>query len=260
MGAGSRSAVVTGSVQGLGLTVARHLAGAGCNVMLSGLASRHEAAAACRSVQRDQVKVLYSDADLRRPADLARMVHEALAAFGAIDIVVNNAVVRHSAAIEDFPPDAWDEAVAVNLTAAFHLIRLALPGMKRNNWGRIVNISSIYGLRGVANRAGYVATKTALIGLTRAVAAETAGHDITCNAVCPGTTDTPVHDAAVRSMMEAGRLPRGEAERRYLDGKQPTGRFVSKEGVADLVVFLCGPRGGDINGAVLPVDGGWGAT
>jgi 3-hydroxybutyrate dehydrogenase len=235
------------------------LAAAGCHVILNGLASVDDVTAARRSVERDGVQVVYSSADLRRPRHIEQMVREGIDAFGTIDILVNNAVVRHSAPIEAFGPDAWGEGIAVNLTAAFHLIRLALPEMKRHNWGRIINVSSIYGLRGAANRAAYVTTKTALIGLTRAVAAETAGYEITCNAVCPGTVETPVHDAAVRALMASETLTRTEAERRYLSGKQPTGRFVSAERVAALMVFLCGEEGRDINGAILPVDGGWGA-
>jgi 3-hydroxybutyrate dehydrogenase len=187
------------------------------------------------------------------------MVAEAHAAFGGIDVLVNNAVVRHAHPIEAYPVDAWDEGLAANLSAAFHTIRLALPGMKAAGWGRIVNMSSIYGLRAAPNRIGYVTTKTALIGLTRAVALETTGFGITCNAVCPGTVETPVHEDAVRAMIAAQGIDRSEAEGRLLAGKNPTGRFVSADGVAALVAFLCGPDAADITGAVLPIDGGWSA-
>ena len=155
------------------------------------------------------------------------MMATAQETFGAIDILVNNAVVRHVAAIESMPPDDWDEDLAVNLSAAFHTIRLALPGMKTRNWGRIVNVSSIYGLVGATNRAGYVTTKTALIGLTRAVALETTAYDITCNAVCPGTSATPVHEASLATLRQTQNLDRDAAERLLLAGKQPTGRLIA---------------------------------
>jgi 3-hydroxybutyrate dehydrogenase len=225
---------------------------------LNGFADADAIADIRSGIEREHgVRTLYVGADLRVPAEIESMIATAAGAFGAVDVLVNNAVVRHTAPIESFEPRPWDEALAVNLSAAFHTIRLTLPAMKQRGWGRIVNVSSIYGLRAAANRAGYVTTKTALIGLTRAVALETLGHDITCNAICPGTAETPVHEATISGMMAAGSLPREEAERRFLAGKQPTGRFISAEGVAELIVFLCGPSSRDITGAALPVDGGW---
>jgi 3-hydroxybutyrate dehydrogenase len=179
--------------------------------------------------------------------------------FGGIDILVNNAVVRHVAAVESLISEHWDEDLAVNLSAAFHTIRLALPRMKTQNWGRIVNISSIYGLVGAPNRVGYVTTKTALLGLTRAVALETTGYDITCNAICPGTSATPLHEASVSELRQTQDLERDAAERLLLAGKQPTGRLVAPDGVAALVALLCSPESRDITGAAIPIDGGWSA-
>jgi 3-hydroxybutyrate dehydrogenase len=129
--------------------------------------------------------------------------------------------------------------------------------MKRQRWGRIINVSSIYGLRGAPDRVSYVTGKTALIGMTRAVALETVGHGITCNAVCPGTTESPVHEATIDAAMAAGGLSREQAERRFLSTRQPTGRFIAAKNVAGLIAFLCGPEAADITGAVLPIDGGW---
>jgi 3-hydroxybutyrate dehydrogenase len=255
-----KAAVITGSTQGLGLAAARRFAAAGCNVVLSGLDDRRAIADAQRSIESEHgVRTLYSDADLRDPAQIDRMLAEAHGAFGQIDILVNNAVVRHTGSVEGLLPQQWDEAIAVNLSAAFHTIRLALPGMKARHWGRIINVSSIYGLRGAAGRVGYVTTKTALIGLTRAVALETHAHGITCNAVCPGTTRTPVHEAAVAELVTTEGLSPSDAEARVLAGKQPTGRLVDAEGVAALMVFLCTDDARDITGAVLPIDGGWSA-
>jgi 3-hydroxybutyrate dehydrogenase len=222
-----RCALITGSTQGLGLAAAHHFAAAGCHVVLSGLAS---------------------------------IVTRARAAFGGVDILVNNAVVRHAAPVEAFSAEKWDEGLAVNLSAAFHLIRLTMPMMQAKRWGRILNVSSIYGFKGAANRIAYVTTKTALLGLTRAVALEGLPHGITCNAVCPGTTETPVHEAAISGLMAAQALTREEAERRFFASKQPTGKFISADQVAALMVFLCGPDATDINGAALPVDGAWSAS
>ena len=255
-----KCALVTGSTQGLGLAAARALAAAGCNVVLNGFGPADAIQASRDAIEAGAgVRTAYFAADLREPQHIAEMVGAATSAFGGIDIVINNAVVRCAAPVEEFAAGDWDEAVAVNLSAAFHTTRLVVPRMKQNRWGRIINVSSIYGLRGAANRVGYVTTKTALIGLTRAVALETVGHGITCNAICPGTTDTPVHRATLETLVAAQGLSPDEAERILLEGKQPTGRLIPAERVAALIVFLCGPEAGDITGAALPIDGGWSA-
>ncbi|HUK35702.1 MAG TPA: SDR family NAD(P)-dependent oxidoreductase [Vicinamibacterales bacterium] len=249
-----KTALITGSTQGLGLAAAKQFAAAGCDVVLNGLAET----AAIGSIRRDiesrfGVRTAYAGADLRNAASIAGMM------FQPVDILVNNAVVRHTALIENFAPDKWDESLAVNLSAAFHTIRLALPAMKGCGWGRIINVSSIYGQRGAANRVGYVTTKTALIGLTRAVALEVVGTGVTCNAICPGTTETPVHEATIQSLMTGEGLSHDDAVRRFLAGKQPTGRIIAADDVAAMMVFLCGPASGDINGSILPIDAAWSA-
>jgi 3-hydroxybutyrate dehydrogenase len=252
-----KCALITGSTQGLGLATARRFAAAGCNLVMNGLGTAADIEVLCRSLEQEHgVRAIYSGADLRRPDDIAQMVSTGVEAFGAIDILINNAVVRHTAPVEAFEVGAWDEGLAVNVSAAFHTIRGVVPQMKQRRWGRIINVSSIYGLRGAANRINYVTSKTALIGMTRAVALETVTDGITCNAVCPGTTETPVHEVAIESLI-AGGLTRADAERQFFAGKQPTGRFISAGGVAGLMVFLCGPDAADITGAALPVDGGW---
>ena len=254
-------ALITGSTQGLGLAAAERFAQAGCHIVLNGFANPEQVAAIRAGLEeRHRVRTLYCGADLRDPAQIERMFASSADAFEAVDILVNNAVVRHRAPVEEFSADKWDEAIAVNLSAAFHAIRLAVPMMRQRRWGRIINVSSIYGLRGSANRIAYVTTKTALIGMTRAVALETIGHNITCNAICPGTADTPVHAATIQEMIAAEGLSREDAQKRFLAGKQPSGRFIHAEHVAALMVFLCGPEGSDITGAVLPIDGGWSSS
>jgi 3-hydroxybutyrate dehydrogenase len=253
-----KCAIVTGSTQGLGLAIARKLAAAGCDVVLHGLAEATTGAELRRTVEREHgVRTWFSDVDLRSREGIEQLYQDVARELTECDVLVNNAVVRHTAPVEAFDAGAWEDTIAVNLSAAFHLTRLAVPAMKHRGWGRIVNVSSVYGLIGAAGRVGYVTTKTALIGLTRAVALETVSSGITCNAVCPGTIETPVHAATIDAISERDRIPRAEAERRFLASKQPTGRFIGADGVAALVTFLCGPDAADITGATLPVDGGW---
>jgi 3-hydroxybutyrate dehydrogenase len=255
-----KTALITGSVRGLGLAAAHRFAAAGCNLVLNGFAGGEGVRHIGRGIEEEHsVRAIYSAADLRHPQEIESMVATALDTFQAVDIVVNNAVVRHSAPVESFGTAEWDEGIAVNLSAAFHTIRLTVPGMKERGWGRIINVSSIYGLRGAVNRVNYVTSKTALIGLTRAVALETAAHGVTCNAVCPGTTESPVHEATIAALMANG-ASRDEAERQLLTGKQPAGRLIVAEDVAALMVFLCGPESAGITGAVLPIDGGWSSS
>lgn len=253
-----KCALITGSVGGLGLATAHRFAAAGCNIVLSGFADPPQIARAQLEIEEKySVRAIHSGADLRHADEIGQMFTAAEEAFGGVDIVVNNAVVRCAAPVEDFPVAAWDEGIAVNLSAAFHTIRLALPGMRQRGWGRIINVSSIYGLIGAPNRVSYVTTKTALIGLTRAVALEVIDDNITCNAICPGSVLTPVHEATIERWMSDEGLSRDAAERRFHAGKQPSGRFISAEDVADFMVFLCGPGSRDINGAALPIEGAW---
>lgn len=253
-----KCALITGSTQGLGLAAAKRFAAAGCNVVINGLGDEREIRAICGAIEKEHnVRAMFCGADLASVGEIEEMIAASLGAFGAIDILVNNAVVRYAAPVEQFPAEEWDRAMAVNLSAAFHTIRLALPEMRRRDWGRIVNVSSIYGFKGGVHRIGYVTTKTALIGLTRAVALEARGQNITCNAVCPGTVETPVHVKRIEEMMAAESLTLDEATQRFLVSKQPGGRFIAPEDVAEMIFFLCGPHSRDITGAALPIDGGW---
>ena len=253
-----RTALVTGSTAGLGRAIAARLAGEGCNIVLSGFGAADEIEAQRRALEADHgVAALHHGADLARRADIEDLMATATDAFGAVDILVNNAVVRHFAPIDAFPVERWDEALAVNLSAAFHTIRLAVPGMRARNWGRIVNIASVYAFFAVKDRVDYVTTKTALIGLTRAVAMDVVGHDITCNAICPGAMHTPAIATRIAGIAEAEGVTREQATADFLATRQPSGRFIAPEGVAALVCFLCSPEARDITAAALPVDAGW---
>ena len=252
-----KSALVTGSLGGIGFATAKALAAQGCNVMLNGFADPATIEARVVELEALGVHAEYHGADLRRPDQIAALVRGATQVFGALDILVNNAVVRYFGAVENFVPEHWDEALAVNLSAPFHAIRLALPAMKAKGWGRIVNMASVYGTFATVERVDYITTKTALIGLTRAVALECARTGITCNAICPGTVLTPAIERRLQNEMQREGLPREAAEERFLEARQPSRRFVDDANVAGLIAFLCGPQGADINGAALPIDGGW---
>jgi 3-hydroxybutyrate dehydrogenase len=259
-GLAGRRALITGSTGGLGFAMAEALAAAGCHVVLAGVEPAAAVEAHVRSLRdAHAVNVEYVRGDLSIPKEVEALVSCANACLNGIDVLINNAVVRHFAPIEAFPLAEWDRALAVNLTAAFQLVRLVLGGMRERGFGRIINMSSVYGSRGTAGRVDYVTTKHALIGLTRAVAMETLGHGITCNAVCPGSVRTPAIEARIAALTETG-LSLEAAEAAFLAGKQPTGCFVEARHVAELVVFLCGEAARDITGAVLPVDGGWTAS
>jgi len=212
----------------------------------------------CKDIAHNSgTKVRYTEADVSSGEEVARLVKAAHDELNGVDILINNAVVRHFAPIVDFPTEKWDAALAVNLSAAFHAIRCVLPGMREKNYGRIFNITSVYGLRGTTERVGYVTTKSALLGLTRAVALENLEYDVTCHSICPGSVLTPGTEGRIVQMMTDEGVDRSTAERRFLEGKQPGGEFVRPESVAATLLFLCGPVARDMTGAMLPVEGGW---
>jgi 3-hydroxybutyrate dehydrogenase len=255
-----RSALITGSSGGLGLAVAEGLAAAGFNTVLHGL----EEAAVMQPITaalaaRHGIGAVYCQADLADLGAVDRLMKFVADAFGGPDVVVNNAVVRHFAPVEEFSIADWQRSLAVNLTAPLRIIQLALPGMRARDFGRIVNLSSPYSQRGARNRVDYVTTKTGILGLTRAVALETAGTGVTCNAVGPATLPTPAIYTRIDALAEARGLSREDAVREYIKERQPSGRFVELADVAAMIVFLCGPAGRDITGAVIPMDGGWSA-
>lgn len=252
-----KTAIVTGSVQGLGYAMAGKLAEAGCGIMLSGLGDAADIESQRQSLAAKYgVDVTYNPADLSRPDEIRALVDDTVARHGSVDILVNNAVYRHRSPVERFPDDEWDLALAVNVSAPFHLIKHSLPHMRKAGWGRIVNIGSIRSYLAVANRIDYVTAKHALIGMTKAVAQELLKDDITCNAICPGSLRTPHSDAGIRKIMKDKNISEEAAEAEYLGSREPRGRFNALENVAGVLLFLCGPTGRDINGTAIPVDGG----
>jgi 3-hydroxybutyrate dehydrogenase len=257
-GVAGRSAVVTGSTSGIGLGIAGALAAAGANVMLNGLGAAAEVEATRAALAgATGVKIAYDGADMTKPAAIRALIEHAERAFGAIDILVNNAGIQHVAPVESFPEEKWDAILAINLSAAFHAIKAALPGMKARGWGRIVTIASAHGLVASPFKAAYVAAKHGAIGLTKTVALETAESGITVNAICPGYVWTPLVERQIDDQAKSHGLPRDRVVREVLLAKQPNKRFATVEEIGALAVFLAGDGAASITGAALPVEGGW---
>ena len=252
-----KTAFVTGSTGGIGLAIVQRLATLECNVVMHGLEPMDVVSAQIESTRTLSGRVLYIQADVQHQSEIERMFAEIQAKFGGVDILVNNAVTRFFSPVEAFPADKWDQAMAVNVTAAFHTIRLTLPFMRGRGWGRIINMASVYGLRGTPNRIDYVTSKSALIGMTRAVAAEVVDQGVTCNAICPGTVLTPNIESRIQALMNDKKLERAAAEKEFLKGKQPGGQIIPADHIARMAAYLCEPEAAHINGAVMPVENGW---
>ncbi|SDG69347.1 3-hydroxybutyrate dehydrogenase [Roseospirillum parvum] len=253
-----KSAVVTGSTSGIGLGIARALAAAGAEVMLNGFGEAAEIEALRQEMEQTHgVRVLYHPADLSQPEQAVDLVKQAESAFGKVDILVNNAGIQHVDKVEDFPPERWDQVIAINLSAAFHTTRVAVPGMKARDFGRIINIASAHGKVASVNKAAYVAAKHGIVGLTKVVALETAEQHITVNAICPGWVRTPLVEAQIEARAKQSGRPYEEEAALLLGERQPSRRFVTPEQIGAFTVFLCGPDGDGITGADLSVDGGF---
>lgn len=253
-----KTALVTGSTSGIGLGMARALAGQGANLMLNGFGDRGEIERVRDELERTHnVRVMHNSANLMHANEIYEMVEWTCAQLGPIDILINNAGIQFISPVEDLPRDKWDAILATNLSAAFHAIHDALPFMKRNGWGRIINTASAHGLVASVNKSAYVAAKHGLIGLTKAVALETAASGITCNAICPGWVRTPLVERQIEARSQQAGIDIEAAAEQLLTEKQPTRQFVTVEQVAELVVFLCSDAAAQITGAAIPMDGGW---
>jgi len=252
-----KTALVTGSTSGIGLGIALALARQGAHVVLNGFGDVEGARAAVQAALQPGARLAYHDADQSQPAQIEAMMATAAAEFGGVDVLVNNAGIQHVAPVEDFPPAQWDAILAINLSSAFHTTRLALPGMRRRGWGRIVNIASAHGLVASAGKSAYVAAKHGLVGLTKAVALETATTGITVNAICPGWVLTPLVQKQIDERAARGGLSLAQAQRDLLGEKQPSLQFTTPAQLGELAVFLCSPAADNLRGAAINVDGGW---
>ena len=256
-----KSALVTGSTSGIGLGIARALAAQGANVTINGFGDKAAIEKERGGIEKEfGVKAAYSAADMTKPDEIAAMVHTAEQTFGSVDVLVNNAGIQFVSPIEDFPVEKWNQIIAINLSAAFHAVRAAVPGMKARKWGRIISTASAHSLVASPFKAAYVTAKHGLAGLTKTVALEVATFGITCNCISPGYVWTPLVEKQIPDTMKARGMTEEQVKRDVLLAAQPTKEFVTIDEVASLAVYLCSDAAKAITGANLSIDGGWTAA
>ena len=254
----TRKALVTGSTSGIGLACARALAKEGADVCLNGFGPADEIEAARAAIESEfGVRCLYNGADMTKPAEIAKMMSDVGEAFGGLDILINNAGIQYVSPIEDFPPEKWDQIIAINLSSAFHTIHGAAAAMKAKGWGRIINTASAHSLVASPFKAAYVAAKHGIAGLTKTVALELAAHGVTVNCISPGYVWTPLVERQIPDTMKARNLTREQVINDVMLVRQPTKEFVQPEDVAALALFLCRHEARNITGANYNMDGGW---
>ncbi|WP_043004277.1 3-hydroxybutyrate dehydrogenase [Comamonas testosteroni] len=255
-----KTALVTGSTSGIGLGIAIALARQGANIVLNGFgdveAPRAQVLNAGKSAD---IQVGYHGADMSKTADIEAMMKYAAAEFGRVDILVNNAGIQHVAKVQDFPVEKWDAILAINLSSAFHTTRLALPAMQQANWGRIINVASVHGLVGSAEKSAYVAAKHGIVGLTKVTALENATTGVTCNAICPGWVLTPLVQKQVDAKAAAQHISNEDATRQLLGEKEPSMQFTTPDELGELAVFFCSAAANNVRGVAWNMDGGWAA-
>lgn len=251
-----KTALITGSTSGIGLGIALSLARQGANIVLNGFGDVESPKA---QVAAHGVEVIHHGADMTKPAEIADMFAVAEARFGSVDILVNNAGIQHVANVEDFPIEKWDAIIAINLSSAFHTTRLAIPAMRAKNWGRVINLASVHGLVGSAQKSAYVAAKHGIVGFSKVVSLETATTGVTVNTICPGWVLTPLVQKQIDDRAERQGVSIEEAGRGLLGDKQPSQQFVTPEQLGELAVFLCSAAGDNVRGVAWNMDGGWAA-
>ena len=253
-----KTALITGSTSGIGKAIALQLAADGANIVLNGFGDAKEIEALRAGIEKDhKVKAAFSGADLTKPDAIEAMMKEAEEPFGGIDILVNNAGTQFVAPIDEFPVDKWNLIIALNLSAAFHTTRLALPHMKAKKWGRIVNMGSAHAKVASPFKAAYVAAKHGLSGLTKTTALEGAIHGVRCNTICPGYVFTPLVEGQIADTAKARGMTEEQVKTDVLLAAQPTKEFVTVDEIAALALFLTTDAARAITGALLPIDGGW---
>ncbi len=253
-----KTALVTGSTSGIGLGIAKAFAAQGANIILNGFGDAKEIEALRESIAADNgVQVRYDGADLSKQGEIETMMGKAIDEFGGIDILVNNAGIQYVAPVDEFPVDKWNAIIAINLTASFHTVRLALPRMKAKKWGRVINIASAHALVASPFKSAYVAAKHGIAGLTKTVALEVAEAGITMNAICPGYVWTPLVQKQIPDTAKARGITEDQVINDVLLHAQPTKKFVQIDEVAALATFLAGDGAASITGAIMPIEGGW---
>lgn len=255
-----KTALVTGSTSGIGLGIAQALAAQGANILLNGFGDSEAAIGQVAAAgQAHGISVDYHCADMSQPAEIEAMMAFGAQRFGRLDIVVNNAGIQHVASVEDFPVEKWDAILAINLSSAFHTTRLALPAMQQANWGRIINVASVHGLVGSAQKSAYVAAKHGIVGLTKVTALENATTGITCNAICPGWVLTPLVQKQVDARAAAQNISTEAATKQLLGEKEPSMQFTTPQELGELAVFFCSAAANNVRGVAWNMDGGWAA-
>jgi 3-hydroxybutyrate dehydrogenase len=253
-----KTALVTGSTSGIGLGIARALAAEGADILFNGFGDAAEIERLQADVSKEfGVRTAYHNADMSKPAEIEALISFATTQFGGVDVLVNNAGIQYVADVVDFPVEKWDAIIAINLSSAFHTSRLALPGMLKKNWGRIINLASAHGLVGSKQKSAYVAAKHGLVGLTKVTALETANTGVTVNAICPGFVLTPLVQKQVDALAVRDGVSNEEAKRSLLSEKQPSGQFVTPEELGALAVFMCSDAATQVRGVAWNMDGGW---
>jgi 3-hydroxybutyrate dehydrogenase len=248
-------ALVTGSTSGIGLAMARALSAEGARLMINGFGDPAEIGRECK-----ELGAIHDGADMSKPAEIERMMKRCADELGGPDILINNAGIQHVAPVEEFPPEKWDAIIAINLSSAFHTTRLAVPGMKHKQWGRIINTASAHSLVASPDKSAYVAAKHGIAGFTKTIALETARDGITVNCISPGYVWTELVERQIPDTMKTRGLTREQVMNDVLLAAQPTKRFVTPEEVAAFALFLCREEAKSITGANLSMDGGWTAA
>jgi 3-hydroxybutyrate dehydrogenase len=252
-----KSAVITGSSSGIGLGFAKGLASQGVNIMMNGFGDADEIEANRKALEEMGVKALYNGADMTKPDEIDDLVRETHDRLGAVDILINNAGIQKVSPIEEFPEDKWDAIIAINLSSAFHTIKHAVPIMKKQGRGRIINLASVHGLVASPFKSAYVAAKHGIIGLTKTVALEVATDGITCNAVCPGYVETPLVANQIADTAKARGMTEEEVKNDVMLKAQPTKQFITYDQLNGMLFYLCSDAGAGANGQAFTVDGGW---
>ncbi len=251
-------ALVTGSTSGIGLGIAKALAAQGASIMINGLGKPEDIAKAQQEIKdAGAPQIAFHGADLTKVDQIEDLVKTLKDTFGRVDIVINNAGIQHVAPLDEFPPDMWELIIQLNLVAAFHVLRLTIPMMKQQGWGRVINMGSAHSLVASPFKSAYVAAKHGLAGLGKTLALEVAEKNITVNTICPGYVKTPLVEGQIADTAKARGMTPEQVVKDVILAAEPTKHFTTVEQVADLTVFLCSDAAANITGSLQSIDGGW---